>query len=120
METYEEQETRADKEVTLHRNISLSSPGEAVVLSPPPMADDFRQFLKLMKHITDMLQIPLEEVQDSLHKLLDILHTSAYAQVALPVNEALLEAARTIFRLQLQHPLLVKIQIWNFFVVGSS
>lgn len=51
-----------------------------------------------MKRIADTLQIPIEAVQDSYQKLLDILHTSASACVVLPVDEALLETAKTIWQ----------------------
>lgn len=51
-----------------------------------------------MKHITDTSHILLEEVQVSHHKLLDVLHTSASACVAFPVNEALLEPATNVWQ----------------------
>lgn len=36
------------------------------------MVDYFRQFQQLITRVADTLQIPLEEVKDSQHKLLDI------------------------------------------------
>lgn len=49
-----------------------------------------------MKCISDSLQIPLEEAQESQHMLLDILHH--LWTVSLPVNEALPEPAKTIWQ----------------------
>lgn len=40
--------------------------------------------------------IPLEEIQDSQHKLLDILHASRPSRIVLSINEAILEPARAI------------------------
>lgn len=57
-ETFEEQEGRAEKEMTYLTNILSSSPGDAVMPPPPYMADDFRQIQVLMKQIADILQIP--------------------------------------------------------------
>lgn len=76
--------------MTPQTNISLSSPDEAVMSPPPSYDDDFKQFQDLMKWIADLLHIPLEEVQESQHKLLDILHMTSSSQVALLVNYSLL------------------------------
>lgn len=59
--------------------------------------DDFRQFQDLLCRVTGGLQIPEEEIQDSQHKLLNILHTSGPARIALLVNEAIMELARTVW-----------------------
>lgn len=49
----------------------------------------------MLRRVAEKLQFPLEEVQDSQHKLLDILQRKESSQIALPVNEAILEPART-------------------------
>lgn len=51
-----------------------------------------------MKRAADTLQIPLEEVQETQHKWLDILYALLSARVALPINEALLESAKSIWQ----------------------
>ncbi|KAH1180142.1 hypothetical protein KIL84_008978 [Mauremys mutica] len=64
---------------------------EAVMPPPPTKAEDFKQFQDLTKRVVDSLQISLEKVKKSQHKLLDILHTSSSARIALfLINEALL------------------------------
>lgn len=95
-ETSEEQEVMMDKEVTPTCNISSSSPDEVVVPSPPSLADDIKQFQDFTKRISDSLQIPLEEVMESLHKLLRILRTSS-SYIALRISEALLDLAIIIW-----------------------
>ncbi|EMP39331.1 hypothetical protein UY3_03443 [Chelonia mydas] len=62
------------------------------------MGDDFKQVQELLKRIADSLTIPLEEVVESQHKLLDILQTSASSKIALPVNEALMDPANAIWQ----------------------
>lgn len=65
---------------------------------PPSIANDFLQFQDLIKRVADSLQIPLEEVKESQHKLLDILHSVTSARVALPINKALVEPENTIWQ----------------------
>lgn len=93
--TFEQQEARADEEATPETSISFLSPKEAVVPSPLSMADDFTQFQDLSRKISDTLQIPLKEVKDPEHKLLDILTS---ASVVLPINKALLHQAKTVWQ----------------------
>ncbi|EMP40438.1 hypothetical protein UY3_02338 [Chelonia mydas] len=95
-ETFEEQEAREDKEMTPLTPISSSSSDQAVMSPPPSMVDDLRQFQE-MKWIADMLQILIEKVQESHHNLLDILHTSTSMKIAMLVNEALMEHAKTVW-----------------------
>lgn len=59
-------------------------------------ADDFNQFHELFRRVMTDLEVPLEEVFKSQHKLLRILNTSASSKIALPVNDALLEPANNI------------------------
>lgn len=58
------------------------------------MADDFPEFQELMKQ-TALLHFLTRDL-DSHHKPLDILHSSTSTCVALPINEALLEPAKTV------------------------
>lgn len=67
-----------DREDTLQTNIPSSSLDEAIVLPTPSLADDFKQFQEL---------ILLQEVQESQHKLLDILLTTASGRAVLLMNE---------------------------------
>ncbi|XP_039378919.1 uncharacterized protein LOC120397288 [Mauremys reevesii] len=77
-ETFQETEETLDQEATLATNTS-SSPDKTIMSSPLTAGDDFKQFQDMFKKIADMLQIPLEEVAESQHKLLAILHTLAEA-----------------------------------------
>lgn len=43
------------------------------------------------------LQITLEEVQDSIHKLLDMLNSTVPSKVVLPTSEAVLEPAQSMW-----------------------
>lgn len=46
----------------------------------------------------DSLQIPLEDIRASQYKPLNILQWTSSARIALPINEALLDPAKTIWR----------------------
>lgn len=48
--------------------------------------------------VADTLQIQLEDIQETLHMLLDILHVQSSARVALPVNKVLLKPAKTMWQ----------------------
>lgn len=51
---------------------------------------------KISLRVVDFLQIPVEEVKE--HKLLDILHTPSLTRIALPINETLLDPAKTLWQ----------------------
>ncbi|KAH1178233.1 hypothetical protein KIL84_011935, partial [Mauremys mutica] len=87
-ETFEGQEAKADKASPL--------PDKAVRPSQPFMLDDFRQFQELIQCIADTLQVPLEKVQESDHKLLHILHTPASMRIAIAFNETLMDPTKTV------------------------
>lgn len=97
-EISEQQELELEEETIPLTNFSSSSPDEAVIPPPPSVADDFRSFQDLTKRVADTLQIPLEEVRDTHHKLLDILHTSSTSRITLPINKALLNLAKLIWK----------------------
>lgn len=65
---------------------------------PLSMADDFRQFQDLIRRVADKLQIPMEEVKDLQHKLLDVLQSAIVSRLVLPVSEALLDPAKTVWQ----------------------
>lgn len=65
---------------------------------PPMMENDFKQFQELFQRMADSLAIPLEEVAESQHKLLDILQTSTSFKIALSINEGLMDPAKTIWQ----------------------
>lgn len=67
--------------------------------SPPTTADNFKQFQNFFKRVADSLEIPLEEVKESQHKLLDILQSSS-AKIALPIKKALSGPVKTIWQTQ--------------------
>lgn len=71
---------------------SSSSPDKAIIPPPPPTADDFKQFQELFKRVANSLEIPLQGVAESEHKLLKILHTSS--KIALPMDDAVMVPAK--------------------------
>lgn len=77
-----------------------SSPDNAVAVASPSPSRNYTQFHDLLRKITGALQFLLEEVQDIIHKLLNILQTAGPSKVALPINEAMLELTKIIW-----HPL---------------
>lgn len=76
----------SEEEDTPQVNFSSSSPDEAVMPSPLSVADDFKSFQDLAERVAEALQIHLQEVTEPHHKLVDILHSSTSARMALPVN----------------------------------
>lgn len=51
-----------------------------------------------MKRVADTLHIPLEEVRDTHQQLLDILYSLSSLKITLPVNEAILDLAKTVWQ----------------------
>lgn len=96
-ETYEEQEETLDQDTTPPTNNSYSSLDEAI-MPPPTATDDFKQFQELFKQVAKCLEIPLEEVPQSQHKLLNILQASSTSKIALPINDVLMEPAKNIWQ----------------------
>ncbi|EMP25526.1 Neurexin-3-alpha [Chelonia mydas] len=95
----EQQEEEAPQ--TLH---FPPSPDEAIMPPPPASANDSRHFQDLFCRIADSLQIPLEEVQEQQHKLLDILHTSSSSKIVLPINEVLFEPVKVLWQIPASIP----------------
>lgn len=94
----EEPEAKVEEEVTSSAPFSSSSPDETVMLPLPSMEDDFKLFQDWGQGVAEALHIPLQEVSESCHKLVDILHSSTSSRVALPINEDLLDPADTIWQ----------------------
>lgn len=71
-----------------------------MVVMPPLrfLADDFRLFQDVAKRVADALQIPFEEVKDTHHKLLVILHSSSSSRITLPINKVLLDPSKLIWQ----------------------
>lgn len=68
--------------------------------SLPSMVDGLKLFLDLTKRLADTLQILLEEVKDTHHKLPGILHTSSSSlRITLPVNKVLLDPVKVIWHM---------------------
>lgn len=59
--------------------------------------DDCCQFQELLQKMADALHIPLEEVWDSQHQLVDILHASVLTRMALLINDAIFQWACTVW-----------------------
>lgn len=87
----------SDQEAAPPANLSSSSLDETVMLPTPTMGDDFKQFQELFKSVADSLDISLVEVAECQHKLLDILHISTSSKIALLINDAIIELAKTIW-----------------------
>lgn len=71
--------------------LSLSSPDETVAPGDASLVqDDYRAYQGLLKRIAASLDIPVEIVQESPHRLVNILGLAGHSRVALPINEAIL------------------------------
>ncbi|CAM2097689.1 unnamed protein product [Caretta caretta] len=75
---------------------SPSAPDGALFPPPSQNMDDCKQFQELFKRVALSQVIPLEEVQETQHRLLKMLQPSAPSKIALPINKALLEPADTL------------------------
>lgn len=75
---------------------SSSFPGEAVTLASLLPLDDYRQFQDCLLRIAELLQIPLERIQDSTYELLDILQIAGPNKEILYISEAIMEPANRI------------------------
>lgn len=84
--TFEEQEVTADINISPAACIYSSSPDIAFVPPLSSLADSFKQFQDLIKRSAYSFQIPLEQVKESYHKLLDVLHIASSAHITVPVN----------------------------------
>lgn len=98
-----------EEEAALTLHFSSSSHEEAIIPPPPTTVDDFRHFQYLFCRIADYLQIPLEEIKDEKHKMLDILHTSSSSKIALLINEAL-NSAQMLWQTPSVHSLDLKMR----------
>lgn len=78
-------------------------PGETVYPAPLPAADDFKAFRKQLSRIAQTL-----EIKGKTHKLFDILHSSAPAMITLPVNEGILNPAKTRWLTPVMLPFVAK------------
>ncbi|EMP27626.1 hypothetical protein UY3_15272 [Chelonia mydas] len=77
---------------------SPSAPDRAFMPLPPQNVDDFKQFQELFKRVALSQDIPLEEVQETQHRLFKILQPSVPSKIVLPINEALIEPADTLWQ----------------------
>lgn len=64
---------------------------------PPSLGDDYKNVQDLTKRVADELQIPLQEITDMHHKLVDILHAASLSKSAFPINEVTLDPAKVIW-----------------------
>ncbi|EMP36591.1 Tubulin polymerization-promoting protein [Chelonia mydas] len=94
---FEELEASVGEEIIPGTPSSSLSPDEVGLGIPPlpSIADDVRRFQDLIRWVADTLQIPLEEVKDQQHRLLDIFQSPTPSRMALPINEALLHPAKS-------------------------
>lgn len=58
--------------------------------------DNYKGFQDLLKRVAETLQIPIEEMQEQTHKLVDMLQVSTVGKIALLVNEVIMDPARTL------------------------
>lgn len=94
----EELKAEVEEEVTPQAPFSSLLPDKMLMPPLPSMADNFKLFQDLEQRVAEALQIPLQEMTESYHKLVDILHSSISSRVALPVNEALLNPTKVIWQ----------------------
>lgn len=72
----EEEEEEWDLSVPpVSTGVPSSSPDEAFIPALPSLPDDYKQFQELLRRVADTLQISLEEIQETSHRLLNILQS---------------------------------------------
>lgn len=96
-----------DKKLPLKPLFCLS-PDEAVMPPLPSVASDFRQFQDVVKRVADPLQISLDEVKGSTSQAPGHFAIGDNLQVALPINEVLLDSAKTMWQTPSTIPLTCK------------
>ncbi|XP_065432834.1 zinc finger protein Rlf isoform X8 [Chrysemys picta bellii] len=74
------------------------TPEEALLPLPPTPSDDYAKFQDLFKRVASDLRINLEVVTEQQHELTNILQPPSSSRVALPINAALLEPAKSIWQ----------------------
>ncbi|EMP38462.1 hypothetical protein UY3_04334 [Chelonia mydas] len=95
---WEDTETGTNQEANSPARNSSSSRDEAIMPLLHTLADDFRQFQELFKQVAQSQDRLLEEVQMSQHKLVKILQPSSTSKIAVPINDAILELAETVWQ----------------------
>lgn len=76
--------------MTIQIHISSLSPDEAVMPeSSPSTPYDNKTFQDILRRLACTLEISVEIVQKTLHKLLDILHNSVSGYLVSPINDGL-------------------------------
>lgn len=73
------------------------SPDDTVIPSLPSAPDDHCQYQEVLQMVTNNLEIPLKEVQDPQHWLLDVLQPQGLPRAALPINEVVLEPVGVVW-----------------------
>lgn len=71
---------------------------EEAIMPLPLTADNFTHFQDLFKRVADQLKINLEEVSEHQYELTDILQLTASSKIALSINGAIMEPAKTIWQ----------------------
>lgn len=64
------------------------SPDVAVASASLPFPEDYCQFQDLLCRVGGELHVPLEEIQNTQHKLMNIFHSSVPGRVAVPINDS--------------------------------
>lgn len=77
---------------------STSSLHEVVTHSLPAVTDDSKQFQNLFKWMAQSQNIPLKELTENQHQLLKILHAASSTKIMLPINNALMEPAESVWQ----------------------
>lgn len=88
----------SDQEAAPAANFSSSSLDEAIMPPPPITRDDSKQFQEHFKRVAASLDIPLQEMAESQHKLLDTLQMSTSSKISLPINNARVDLAKIIWQ----------------------
>lgn len=65
---------------------------------PPTTGDNFKSFQDLFKRLVASLDISSAELPQTQHKFTDILQASPSAKIALPINSAIMDPAKTIWQ----------------------
>ncbi|EMP29815.1 Golgi apparatus protein 1, partial [Chelonia mydas] len=76
----------------------VSTQDEAILPTPPTRSDDFLKFQDLFERVTNELRINLEEVSENQHEMTDLLQPTSISKIALPINSAIMDPAKTIWQ----------------------
>ncbi|XP_075796865.1 rab proteins geranylgeranyltransferase component A 1 isoform X1 [Pelodiscus sinensis] len=83
---------------SLAHTASLADTGEAILPPSTNTSEAISSFQDLFKRVVQDLNIPVKEVQDAPHEFTNILQSSLLSKIALPINPAILQSAKSLWQ----------------------